>query len=265
MPYNPDRINIHELTVEEPEKQEGLPFDPERDITEKGWNYLKSEFESQHDGNLWFFSYTASQLKILDPLFDLRITPEIWESFGDSLNAIRHHTVKNWDNFSATAARMKIIDNDKNLNINQNDWRSMQQKLDKLRKQRLWGAFAVHAASMKILDPRIDFKVDEETRRDMIKEIKNETTFASIFAEHAAAMKILGIAFEVDKFFWRMMQEELKEEQAQGKSFSKLAVDMKILVAEEVEVTDKGLEITMPKPKEDLKQGIQHLPEVKQF
>jgi len=65
MSYNPDRINIHELTVEEPEKREEieLSFDPEKLLTEYDWNVLKNWAEGFGDGQT---AMSYASLKILD-------------------------------------------------------------------------------------------------------------------------------------------------------------------------------------------------------
>ena len=41
MKFNPDRINIHELAIEEPEKQPEPHFDVERDITPEDWQGMR--------------------------------------------------------------------------------------------------------------------------------------------------------------------------------------------------------------------------------
>ena len=38
--FNPDKVTIKDLAVEEPEKESGLPFDVERDITEADWENM---------------------------------------------------------------------------------------------------------------------------------------------------------------------------------------------------------------------------------
>ena len=39
--FNPDRVTIKDLVVEEPEVQSELPFDVEREITKEDIEYLK--------------------------------------------------------------------------------------------------------------------------------------------------------------------------------------------------------------------------------
>jgi len=67
--FDPKRtINIHELSIEAPEKSGELPFDPERDLTEEDWERMKNELEADRlEPRLITFSRMASIMNLLYP------------------------------------------------------------------------------------------------------------------------------------------------------------------------------------------------------
>lgn len=73
------------------------------------------------------------------------------------------------------------------------------------------------------------------------------------FLEMGVAIKILnpGYNLNLDQTAWQGMRLKLEEfrENKEWRGFVRLAMAMKILAAEKVEVTGKGLEITMPEKK----------------
>ena len=47
--FNPDNINIHDLTIEEPEKEQVFPFDLDVDISESDWKEIKKEWKTENN------------------------------------------------------------------------------------------------------------------------------------------------------------------------------------------------------------------------
>ena len=82
-------------------------------------------------------------------------------------------------------------------------------------------------------------------------------------------MKILDpkIDLNLDVTAWKGMREDLEKEKSKKikLSFLSRAMRMKVLAAEKVSVTDKGLEINMRKDKAPLSSEVTPLPETKQF
>jgi hypothetical protein len=64
---------------------------------------------------------------------------------------------------------------------------------------------------------------------------------------------------------WQAIKKTLPSLRGDWARFSAMAMGMKILAAERVEVTDKGLEVTMPEKKKNLGTYAPPLPETKQF
>jgi hypothetical protein len=117
--------------------------------------------------------------------------------------------------------------------------------------------------------------VDENFTQKRIAELsfdpERNTWFS--FAQNFVSMKILfpekNIGSKLDAGAWKGMRDELENirnssDSEKWERLSSLAMNMKILAAEKVEVTDKGLEITMPEKREGL-ESAPALPETKQF
>ena len=83
---NPERINIHELTIEEPEKQGELHFDVERDIFEEDWKQMKKQLKEFARGKFWAdFAHRTMQMKILNPGLKLGLDQQAWQGARDRL------------------------------------------------------------------------------------------------------------------------------------------------------------------------------------
>src|SRR3989344_3836197 len=89
--FNPENINIHDLTIEEPEQKEEGFFDPEKEVTERDWEGIWEMFENEKRGGYWREVVgMGANIKIVDPGADLGITPEDWGNmkrlFSDCLS-----------------------------------------------------------------------------------------------------------------------------------------------------------------------------------
>ena len=189
---NQEPGKIRNLTVESPEREQELMFDPERDITDEDWKELKLRLELNRSN-------------------------------------------KRWDNFSKYAMTMKIFfpKRAKELKLDDEAWQGIKEDLESSRGQN-WDAFSLRAMEMKILFPERAEELDlnEEAWQGMKKEMESRHGQRS-------------------NFFWY--------------GFARQAMEMKILVAEEVCVTDCGLEITMRKKKVKHRKQIPPLPEQRKF
>ena len=288
MPFNPNRINIHELTIEEPEKPSELPFDPVQKITEEDWttmeelleHYKESYNERRMFGNEkkrvygWDFSNQAKNMRILDPTKDLYLEEDARECMSGELKERRSN--KDWAAFSVQAANMKIIDPTQDLGLNQTAWNGMKKQLEEYRlrdQAHQWKNFSAQAMRMKILDPNQDLNLDQSAWQHMTDELEYYRTggYWDSFAYQAMIMKVIDQKYDLklDQATWQGMRGELEalrqeNETEEWKKFISLATEMKILAAEEVKVTDRGLEIKMRKDK-PLTSSVPPLPETKQF
>ena len=268
MPFNPNRINIHELTIEEPEKPSELPFDPERDITEEDWEKMSNwleDFRGQYRD--WdVFSRYAMEMKILGQTKNLNLDQTAWQGMKDRLENLRE--IPRWGDFFSLATGMKILDQRQNLNLDQAAWQGMQNEIkgwnDIWKRQHL----SLRAMDIKILYPAKELGLNQanwQTMRDGLEEARNNNW--RDFSHQAAAIKVLDPKADLglDEAVWQDMRDELEACRKNGGwgFFCSLVMDMKILAADEVKVTENGLEITMRKPK--LTSGVPPMPETKKF
>ena len=274
---NPERINIKDLTLEEPEKKKSeLPFDPERDITEEDWKRVRESLlsirQEEHpeftypelvksvkilfpervsefnfdDDFLWRRTKLWSQRhglpSLLDYVFEIKLAfPErISELNLDKLQEINKHIEvyrqrNDWAMFASAAMKMKILFPERiaELHLDETAWVGMKEELEQLRTPDLWGYFAKRAMAMKILYPEKSSELN------------------------------------LDSHAWEGMKQDLEKCRAQEHKtwwhISEQAIAMKILVAEEIKITDKGLEIIMPKEKPVFKEEVPSMPQRRKF
>jgi hypothetical protein len=276
--FNPDKINIHELAIEDPEKQAELPFDVERDITPEDWEGMENGLQKirnwDRDDKWGYFSHHAMCMKILDSNIDLGLDQDsrdgliqhlrTWDSIDTNLK---------WSNLPGQAVCGKILYPDMDLGFDANSWQEMSKKLQVRRERGSWDDFADYAMEIKILNPKMDIKLSEndwEGMENILEDFRRKGLWGS-FADHAQAMKILNpnVELNLDRAAWQGMRMALEKSREEGqkfewRGFSSLAFAMKIIAAEKVEITDEGLRLTMPE-KKSLQSETPPIPETKQF
>ena len=127
---------------------------------------------------------------------------------------------------------LKILFPDKMVELNLDSaWQGMKDNLESSRRNDYWLDFASKAMRLKILFP------DRVTELDL-----NDSA-------------------------WQGMRDELESYRDNNEwwRFANQAMYLKILAADKVEVTDQGLELTMPSPEESFKSEKKPRPERKNF
>ncbi len=145
--FNPNKINIYNLTTERPEREPEAFFNVERDITDEDWESMKADLEHYRGNNWSAFSMQAMRMKILDPSMDLKIGDLEIEGMKAQLEEYRGD---DWQSFSAQAMEMKILDPSIDLNIGDLEIEGMKVDLEHYRGDN-WQAFSMQAMEMKIL------------------------------------------------------------------------------------------------------------------
>ncbi len=268
MSFNPDRINIHELTIEGPEKQAELPFDVERDITKEDWEKLRDGLEKNRQESNWYgYSSRAMQMKILDPSQVLNLDQHVWNGMKETLEV--HRRNREWYGYSTRAMQMKILDPKRDLNIDRAAWQGMTDTLEGYRKTNMWDDFSQLAMDIKILDPKQDLGLDPVAWKAMVATLETSKVGGHLDAWRAMELKIIdpNQDLNINASVWREMKDRLEEFRREDSAydFSWQAMAMKILVAEEVKVTENGLELTMPEKKGSFNADIPPIPEIKKF
>ena len=264
-------LKLQDLTLEQ-EKTPELKFDPETEITEADWQGMKQVLEvKRRNRKIWSFTFLTMVMKILRPVkFDeLNIDDQAWRGMKENLETNRNY---DWRTFNSQAANMKILQPERfsELGINDQSWQNMKEALEALQD---YNYFAVQAVDMKILQPNkfSELSIDDKVWQKMKAQLeidRNEGNWGR-FTELAKSMKILQpkrfSELRISNQSWREMRKELELERKNNWwNFAHQAMDMKILAADKVKVTDQGLEITMPPP-ESFKSEKKPRPERKNF
>lgn len=132
----------------------------------------------------------------------------------------RYRRTKNWTSFAEEGSYMKLANQPLwPMTISEYVWSEMKKTLKELHYEKKIGSFLSMATSMKVLEP---YRVDE-----------------------------LGITPEIlDNLLSTLKRSQKDLEKSDGEVFASYVEWMVILAAEKVEMTDHGIEVTMPKRNE---------------
>src|SRR3989338_8517389 len=162
---NPDRINIRHLAVETPAPREELPFDPERDITEKDIRGMETRLEQLgSDRNDGQFLVLAVALKVFSPSSFVRIGVMPTAMMRNLKN---YWFDKEWHHLVEYGADAKELVSAIDPPVDDNALRGIAGELAKDRAESWWRDFASTAAAIKRLKLPIDIQLDEEVRKGM--------------------------------------------------------------------------------------------------
>ncbi|KKP33199.1 MAG: hypothetical protein A2561_03060 [Candidatus Staskawiczbacteria bacterium RIFOXYD1_FULL_32_13] len=255
--FNLDNLNIHELAVEEPEKQAELLFDPEKDVLPEEWKMFEKMAKDM--ANLNSAETTArvvAYLRVLghpveiDPYASNTVWPKIIKSikFDTSFygGAIGFAFLK--------LAGHRIFDFDK------------KRILKSYKEVCTYGevnSVLAFSAWLKILD--IEAEIPEKFTGDIAQIINNEATDEATLA----IAKILGYDVKLSAKQIKRANGTIAnyrdDYEKNDMRLLHLYYNLAVLAAEDVEITKNGLEIKMPEQKEPLHLRAPVIPESKQF
>lgn len=263
-----DHINIKDLTIEAPEKREELPFDPERDITQEDWermkNQLKREIEKPPyylDNVMNLFPERESELRV-----DAHYT-ELRRKFRNAWGRKSIRDILRYGKQFTLLFPKKIVE----LRLGDPYW----EEIKEIIIERLQGDMNLgDLVAIKVLFPAYGFPSWFE--KNVLAYIDASVTDClrnmhsrrwQWIAELLAQKKILFPENEegVDVKTWRGMKESFVRYRSEASTMARLGLDMKILAAKEVKITEKGLEIVMRRPHDDFQAPSLPLPELRKF
>ena len=278
--FNPENINIHDLTIEEPEKESELLFDVERDITEQEWQKMKKELADRKRGSLHTFLEEAMKMKIIFPerADELTLDDEIW-----NMAKKLPKSTEDKGSFAAILMELKVLfpERMEEIELDNRKLESMGKELNRLKENIIFtqnysaSTFFAFATRMKVVFPE---EFDKLKLLDPIEDItqsmkgylkeKRQLKDWQTFLPAAVNFKILYPEnvdeLNLDTVFWKEIKSEMHKTHRRGWEISDFASALKILAAEEVGVTDKGLEVNMRKSDSAEPQSIE-LPEQRKF
>ena len=237
MKFNPDaQLNIHELAIEEPEKESELPFDPERDITEEEWEKIKQGLDNVTGLTRALYGSSA---KIIEPKRFKDFFLDLDDNAAAKMETAEAEQKNRWAEMSDATIEYKLLffpESFKDFIITNRDLEINSMTTERLKKEGEWGKILHRAGLVKIVRP------------DRIKDLKLDAVAWDGIREYLQGkMQAFGTA---DATKLRCVMDLL---------FAK------ILAADKVKITQNGLEIIVPKKKENLEQEAPQVPEVKQF
>jgi len=130
--FNPDKINIHELAIEEPEKaQEDFGVE----VTPDDWNQMREKLEEYGDRsqNVYYMPLALS-MKLLNPDEGILLTPERRGRLEDVLVADRMG--QNWVDFFWEAITIKTLSDGADLGENESVWQDLKEQFPGIENRR---------------------------------------------------------------------------------------------------------------------------------
>jgi len=257
-------INIHDLTIETPEKKSEAPFDVDRDITPEDWIEIDTLIKEYKDLGVGartedlFRLYT--DIKILSPDRKLDVTPEELEWLRNQID--KEMERGSWHRFIEDMFEIIILGNrPKSLKLE--DYQEMFSAM--LGKRTLFDI-----ARLRVVYPEL-FDLPGDLLNHLKRDITNfrEGKKWDIFITHAAYVRMLDPTIDLDikGSEWEEIKKytHLQLGVGRGTIFLNCARNLAILAAKEVIVDKNG--ITLIKSNSDSSFNKQSVPllEVKKF
>ncbi|MDO8618664.1 MAG: hypothetical protein Q7R49_01825 [Candidatus Daviesbacteria bacterium] len=290
--------NIGALTLPEPQAQIEMPFDPERDISEKAVveaiRYAREHYtEADHTPRNTllrnvqiifpgWFSDEISEEKIPHET-TLYEAASLDNELGQYVDRIKgnhnpnpsHNLIQDIDNFMEAVITTKIL----YPNYGKAGSKALQEFNEVLDKSaRVFGKGSTlaeaFAANLLIHEPNVVIEInylDWADAEGIVRESRSKENLAFVlFPEMAAAMRLARPSsmrdFIVTPGEWKKMHQLLKEFRGNDwESYMSLAASMKVLAAKEVLFTENGLELVMQESQVKLTEEIPSLPETRKF
>jgi len=268
-----NNINIKNLAIEQPQRKEDY-FDAKKEVSNEDWDSMKKVleyyYESNHDSD---FFEIAEDMKIIFPEreSELNLDDVMWNEMARGLRNTGGYSI-------VRKARVLFPERLKSVySLDDGDWGEIKHwclEFDELYS----GNFEDFIKKVRFafyLFPERIMELDlENTMWDDAKKIIEEYRTKDIekFVYYLAQAKLIFPnkvkRSTVEPEIWSLGREKLQNHRLgnKWKSFAALAATMKILAAEQIQITDKGLEVLMPKSKKDFKtKTTESLPQTKKF
>jgi len=255
MSYNPDRINIHELTVEEPEKKEALDisFDPNNIFTDEDWDVLQNMVRFRHD-SIQYSSLAIIDTNKLPELSEVSIE-RIKGSLIKSTNSGNLHAVA-WANYVKPTPKFVNIPDD----ILQTGIKGAHKDMAQCKKSGNWRHFVELAAWLTIMGHRPSLSQEDFEHIEAELESQKAKGYGGYMIEIGAAIAIIypdyPLSFTLEQS--KIIADYIKKG-TQEKSWS---VEWYQFSAMAKIVADKCREVAARK---NLKSETPPIPEAKQF
>ncbi|MDO8618670.1 MAG: hypothetical protein Q7R49_01855 [Candidatus Daviesbacteria bacterium] len=296
---DPTKTNIHYLNLEEPKLLSKEISDPSKEITDQDWQQIKEglEFPTEISSGISRYIRGVVELKVLFPDRDLDLDTQTWVRAKQmmDLGVLTFSSVRNVFASDFNEAVISIANVMQLFPEKSEEIRSYYQKLKEEAKKRNFDI----ARELKLFyHPETEDELDylssvaliapEDLSSYQQQLQTSKPGFSRVIVGQVEFLESLDIAREIIGFrtiypkeninltkqLWQVLENRLKDEQKLAReakeptnwaNFARIACMLKLLLAEEVKVTNHNVELIMPEPKPSFKEEIPALPEVRKF
>mgnify|MGYP006865039859 CR=1 FL=1 len=255
---------LADVVIEEPlKKAGGLEFDVETEVDDRKREGMLKDFEDDCEKNAW--ASAADRGMSLKILFPNRVTElgleEKWEGMVDCYKSWCYED--NWNNVADQAVRLKILFPDKVKELDlQDKWEDMKEWYETRCIDGTLESSLIMAKNLKILFPeRVgELELESKLKWGDIKaryyyHCRNKRKWSQAFIKMAIGVKILFPERMVELGIenkWQQMKESYEDfcKLEEWKLATIQAMNLKILAAQEIKITDQGLELVMENEEE---------------
>ncbi len=135
------------------EEDDGIEFDPQKDISEKSWDGMKEKYEGYRGGRWNDFGTMAMRLLLIFPdrKAELKLNDEAFDGMKGQLEKCRDNKNR-WD-FSYMAMNLSLLFPDRKADLNLDDaaFEGMKGELEEYRGNKQWWNFSRMARHLSIL------------------------------------------------------------------------------------------------------------------
>lgn len=277
-----DNQNVKRMEIESPEKDEGLLFDPEKDVTEDDWTHI---LETLKEADLHDDMSVPALLQNIKFLFPEKIaalkgyTGNIHTDIGIHADILEKDILEVYP-LMRNIIGLKIIRPD------DEDLKRINPGLltDALRTEAgvLGGFINIHWGAKTLYPDKYqeianEFLPTEERWQEMGRELRimlendNEDEFYN--GVHAAGLLKILFPAEFAKFnvlsdkVWKKMRQILSDSRINRRweEFSEIARNMKILFAKEIIINDDEWNVIMPEPEKEFVEKESAMPVQRKF
>jgi len=266
-------INIKGLSLEVPEKDRKLEFEPDKEFTSQEWQNTAEEFRNswknrKPEDNVVVLSWGLPALKIFKPdLADPLLTDEVARGLFNELAKMSEG--RHWVAFSERAVFLKILFPDRVIISPDSKARVISAALE---EQDTFKA-AQLGASLRILFPEDRFPKGldqrwQELARKVSKDLEQVNMYSAV--RYLANLKIMYPErfkdLSITSGRWQNLVSELHRTKSVNLycSYASAILDGAIVAAENIRVTDKGLELVLPH-REAVSEVSRDLPQTRNF
>lgn len=282
------RPNIKRLTLEKPQKQTEILFDPERDISPQDWEAMLKDLsrikESDGSGVTKYYQF-AVDVKLLSPerYKKLEIDDALWEHLKKSFGYAKEDAQTpggGSEELALILSHIKLLFPKKiaelypNINVLSEDLNIIKNDLstDSIYIKFIEGmpAHIITNGESSQIPTMKDAWDAMKTELNIQKEMRNleypisAMELKIMYPIKFRYLKLGTFDWEDIKVKFNRFRNPAIDSNYPWDFFARLAVSVYILAAESVKISDQGLEIIMPKPKEDF-QEVTPLPEQRRF